>query len=84
MTKEKKIQKVRFLGQPGQIYNIGRASFPRNVWKEVTPDQLKHIIGNPKVRDLFDFDPLINFSQLKDKAESKAVKKSKKTKKEDN
>ena len=81
MTKDKPIQKVRFLGQPEQIYHIGRESFPHNVWRPVTPDQLQQIIENKKIRALFDFEPLINFSLL---AEKKAVKKSKKKKKEDN
>ena len=83
MIKEKPIQKVRFLGQPGQTYSIGRTLFPRNIWKQVTPDELQHIVGN-KIRTLFDFEPLINFSLLTERAEKKAVKKSKKKKKEDN
>ena len=81
MTKIKTIQKVKFLGQPNQTYSIGRTLFPRNVWIKVTPDELQHITGNHKIRILFDFEPLINFSLLK--AETKAVKKSKKKKKED-
>ena len=83
MTKEKPIQKVKFLGQPGQIYSIGRSSFPRNVWKPVTPAQLDHITGNKNIRILFDFEPLINFSLLSEKAEVRVEKKSKKKKKED-
>jgi len=84
MTKEKSIQKVKFSGKPKQTYNIGRDSFPHNVWKPVTSIQLEHITGNKNIRILFDFNPPINFSLLSERAEVKVVKKSKKRKKEVN
>lgn len=84
MTKVKSIQKVRFLGQHGQIYNIGHDSFAHNVWKKVTPEQLQHIVSTPKIRFMFDFNPPINFNLLKEKIEIKKGKKSKKKNKEDN
>ena len=68
-------QKVRFLGAPRQIYHIGRSSFPYNVWVEVTPDELKHLTGNDAVRTKFDYDPPVNFSELK--AEPKVGRKKK-------
>lgn len=56
MGKDKK-QKVRFLGQPNQTYNIGRKAFPYNVWIVPTPSELKHLSENDHVRKYFDFDP---------------------------
>lgn len=73
-------QKVKFLGEPGQIYHIGRKSFPFNVWIEVTPDELKHIAGDDKVKTKFDYNPPMNFGHfvMIDNNKKKAGRKKKK------
>lgn len=61
MTNE---QKVKFKGESNQVYHIGRKSFPSNVWITVTPDELTHLVQD-NVRQLFVFEPPIDFSALK-------------------
>ena len=60
MTNE---QKVKFKGESRQIYHIGQKAFPPNVWITVTPDELAHLV-QANVRQLFVFDPPIDFSSL--------------------
>jgi hypothetical protein len=83
MDKKKIEQRVRFMGQPGQIYNIGRKSFAHNVWKVVTDEELAHILGDPAVCARFDFNPLPSSDLSESVTEVKSKKTRKSKKKED-
>jgi hypothetical protein len=58
-------QKVKFKGESNQIYHIGRKAFPPNVWIVVSPGELEHLVQT-NVRQLFVFEPPIDFSLLAD------------------
>ena len=75
-------QKIKFIGQPNQIYSISKNSFPYNVWITITPTELHKIIEF-NITHLFEFNPplpIVTNYEVEEKKKPKRKRKKKEVK----
>ena len=75
------IQKAKFLGKHGQIFNIGAKSFASNIWRPITQDEIAKL-REAGVISQFEFQPPIDLPYTSDVVEiEEVVRKPRKKKK---